>query len=212
VKTLTRPPETPVRPRAVAEARRRWPRRLVTIAVVVALIVGGIAAVWLANVEPLATGPVTFPITQRGLRVERRDVDALGVTGTVQSLPMIRGMVFRYRFSLANTGRLPVTIVDVGFPQPHGISTHVVRANPSLLDDTRAGSGYGPFAPFRLPPGSVAGLTMEVDVARDACSAPGSFTSWYQEPVTYRVLDVTRHATVDTGTEIRLEGTDATAC
>ena len=176
------------------------------------LIVGAIAAVWLSNIEPLARGSVTYAITQRGLHVERRDVDALGVTGTVQSFPMIRGMVFRYRFSITNTGRLPITIVGAGFPEPQGISTKVVAANPSLLDNSRPGSAFGPFAPFQLRPGGVAGLTMEVTVPRDACSAPGSFTSWYQEPVTYRVLGVTRHATVETGTEIRLEGTDATAC
>ena len=212
MKTLTRPPQTPVRPRSVAEAPRRWPRRLAAIAVVVVLIAGGIAAVWLSNMEPLARGPVTYPIGERGLHVDRHDVDALGVTGTVQSLPMVRGMVFRYRFSLTNTGRLPITIVDAGFPQPQGISTKVVAANPSLPENTGSASRFGPFAPFRLSPGSVAGLTMEVTVPRDACSSPGSFTSWYQEPVTYRVLGVTRHATVETGTEIRLEGTDATAC
>ncbi|HEX3299349.1 MAG TPA: hypothetical protein VHW68_04485 [Actinomycetota bacterium] len=212
MKTLTRPPQTPVRPRAVADAPRRWPRRLAAIATVVVLIVAAIAAVWLSNIEPLATGPVTYSITEHGLHVERRDVDALGVTGTVQSLPMIRGMVFRYRFSITNTGRLPITIVDAGFPQSQGISTHAVQASPSLVQNPGAGSGFGPFAPFRLSPGDVAGLTMEVTVPRDACSAPGSFTSWYQEPVTYRVLGVVRNATVETGTEIRLEGTDATAC
>jgi len=178
------------------------------IVVVVACVLG----IWLVNIEPIATGPVTFPIAGRGLHVERRDVDALGVRGTVQSLPMIRGMTFRYRFSVTNTGRFPITIVDAGFPQPLGISTQVVSANPAPMENPGPASGFGPFAPFRLPPGGVAGLTMQVTVARDACYAPGSFASWYQEPMTYRVLGVTRHATVGTGTEIRLEGSDATAC
>jgi hypothetical protein len=212
VKVLTRPPQTPVRPRAVAEAPRRWPRRLAAILVMVVVLAACIAGAWLANIEPVATGPVTFPITGRGLHVDRRDVDALGVRGTVQSLPMIRGMTFRYRFSITNTGRLPITIVDAGFPQPQGISTQVVGADPSLLGNPEPTSGFGPFAPFRLQPGGVAGLTMQVNVARDACYERGSFASWYQEPVTYRVLGLTRHTTVDTGTEIRLEGTEATSC
>jgi len=212
VKTLTRPPQTPVRPRAVADAPRRWPRRLAAIVVMLIVVVVCVVGAWLANIEPVATGPVTFSITGRGLHVERRDVDALGVKGIVQSLPMIRGMRFRYRFSITNTGRLPITIVAVGFPQPQDISTHVVRAEPALLNGSEPASGSGPFAPFRLSPGGVAALTMQVDVARDACSMQGSFASWYQEPVTYRVLGITRHTTVDTGTEIRLEGTDATTC
>jgi hypothetical protein len=211
VKTLTRPPQTPVRPRAVAEAPRRWPRRLVAVAVVVVSIAIGVAAIWVANIEPLATGPNAYPVIGRGIRPTIRQIDALGVRGTVQTVAMTPNMVFRYRFSLENTGRLPITIVDAGSRQPQDISTKVISANLSMATSPSS-EGFGPFAPFRLAPGQVAGLTMQVRVAPNVCDAKGTATVWYQEPVTYRVLGVTRHADVPTGTEIRLEGTDATAC
>jgi hypothetical protein len=211
VNVLTRPPQTPVRPRAVAQAPRRWPRRLVVTASVVVVIVVSVATAWLANIEPLATGPAAYAITGRGLDVTLRRIDALGTRGTVQSVAMRPNMTFRYRFSIQNTGRLPVTIVDAGSPQPQGISTKVVSANLST-GPSPGSSGFGPFAPFRLAPGQVAALTMQVHVAADVCTAKGTGSLWYEEPVTYRVLGITRHANVPTGTEIRLEGTAATAC
>jgi hypothetical protein len=211
VNVLTRPPQTPVRPRAVADAPRRWPRRLAVIAAVLMVLVVGVAIAWLANIEPLATGPEGYPATGRGLNVTIRQIDALGVQGTVQTVPMRPDMTFRYRFSIENTGRLPITIVDVGSHQPQNISTTVVSADLSM-ESSPESDGFGPFAPFRLAPGQVAGLTMQVHVASDVCNAKGTATVWYQEPVTYRVLGITRHAEVPTGTEIRLEGTDATAC
>jgi len=211
VKTLTRPPQTPVRPRAVAEAPRRWPRRLATIAAVAVLVALATTTVWLANSDPLATGETTYPIAGRGLDVTRRTIDAFGATGTVQSVQMRRDMTFRYRFSITNTGPLPITILDVGSQAPRGISSTVVATKPSLA--TPAGSrGFGPFAPFSVGAGQTAGLTMQVHVARDVCYPAGSDAAWYTEPVTYRVLGITRHAEVPMGTEIRLEGTDATAC
>ncbi|MFL5789886.1 MAG: hypothetical protein ACJ76A_00140 [Actinomycetota bacterium] len=211
MKTLTRPPQTPVRPRAVAEAPRRWPRRLATIAAVAVLVALATTTVWLANIDPLATGETTYPIAGRGLDVTRRTIDAFGATGTVQSVQMRRDMTFRYRFSITNTGPLPITILDVGSQAPRGISSTVVAAKPSLA--TPAGSkGFGPFAPFSVGAGQTAGLTMQVHVAQDVCYPAGSDAAWYTEPVTYRVLGITRHAEVPMGTEIRLEGTDATGC
>lgn len=211
MKTLTRPPQTPVRPRAVAEAPRRWPRWLAVIVAIVVLILLGVGAVWVLHIEPLATGPERYGIRGRSLDVTTRNVDALGASGSVQIAQMRPNLTFRYGFSVTNTGRLPITIVDAGSPGQQDISTKLVEANLSLERVTGL-KGFGPFAPFRLGPGETAGLMMQVRVAAQACSGPGSSTTWYQEPVTYRVLGVTRHATVDTGTEIRLEGTDATAC
>jgi len=211
VNVLTRPPQTPVRPRAVAEAPRRWPRRLAVIAGLVVVVVVIVTTVWIVNIEPLVTGPVGYPVTGNGLHVQIRQIDALGVQGTVQTVPMHPNMTFRYRFSIENTGRLPITIVDAGSRQPQDISTKVVAANLSM-SSSPGSEAFGPFAPFRLAPGDVAGLTMQVHVAATACSAKGTATVWYQEPITYRVLGITRHAEVPTGTEIRLEGTDATAC
>jgi hypothetical protein len=212
VKTLTRPPQTPVRPRAVAEAPRRWHRRLAAIGVLVVLVAAAVASIWIVNLEPVSTGPVGFAIAGHGLHVTHRDVDALGVQGSIQTVPMQRDMTFRYRFSITNTGPVPITIVDVGSQDPQQISTKLVAAKPALLAAPGPAEGFGPFAPFRLGPGEVAGLTMQVHVAPDVCYMQGSFAAWYEEPMTFRVLGITRHTVVNTGTEIRLEGTDATAC
>ena len=118
MKTLARHPQTPVRPRAVAEAPRRWHRRLAVIAVLVVLLVAAVVGVWIANLEPVSTGPVGYAIAGHGLHVTHRDVDALGVQGSVQTVPMQRDMTFRYRFSIANTGPVPITVVDVGIGGP----------------------------------------------------------------------------------------------
>jgi hypothetical protein len=211
VKTLTRPPQTPVRPRAVAEAPRRWPRRLAAGVVLLAVMIAAVAGVWIANIEPLAMGHVSYAISGRGLHVTQRTVDALGVAGTVQTRAMRPDMTFRYRFSVTNTGRLSVTIVDAGADTPRGISTKVVAADPSVPAAAPSG-GFGPFTPITLSPGQTATLTMQVHVAPDACSLAGSSAAWHTEPITYRVLGVTRHAEIATGTEIRLERTGATSC
>ena len=212
MKTLARPPQTPVRPRAVAEAPRHWHRRLAAIGVLALLVVAAVVSIWIANVEPVSTGPVGFAISGRGLHVTHRDVDALGVQGSIQTVPMQRNMTFRYRFSITNAGPVPITILDVGSQDPQQISTKLVAAKPELLAAPGPAEGFGPFAPFRLAPGEVAGLTMQVHVAPDVCYMQGSFAAWYQEPMTFRVFGITRHTVVNTGTEIRLEGTDATTC
>ncbi len=212
MKTLTRPPQTPVRPRAVAEAPRRWARRLAAIGVLAVLVLAVVVGVWIANSEPLSTGPVGFAIAGHGLHVTHRDVDALGVKGSVQTVPMQRDMTFRYRFSITNTGPVPITVVDAGSEDPQQISTKLVAAKPMLMAAPGPAERFGPFAPFRLAPGEVAGLTMQVHVAPDVCYMQGSFAAWYEEPMTFRVFGITRHTVVNTGTEIRLVGTEATAC
>ena len=181
------------------------------IAAIAVLILVGVGAMWVLHIEPLATGPERYGIRGRALDVTTRNVDALGASGSVQIVQMRPKMEFRYGFSVTNTGRLPITIVDAGSPGQQAISTTLVEVNFSL-ERASGTKGFGPFAPFRLEPGETAGLMMRVRVSGQPCYGPGSFTTWYQEPVTYRVFGVTRHATVNTGTEIRLEGTDASAC
>jgi hypothetical protein len=177
----------------------------------VVLVIAAVVGVWIANLEPVSTGTAGYAIAGHGLHVTHRNVDALGVQGSVQTVPMQRDMTFRYRFSITNTGPVPITVVDVGSQDPQQISTRVVAAKPSLLTSPGP-AAFGPFAPFRLAPGQVAGLTMQVHVASDVCYMQGSFAAWYEEPMTFRVLGITRHTVVNTGTEIRLKGTDATTC
>ena len=50
----TRPPQTPVMPRSIADAPRRWPRRLAAVAILRVVSLIGLAVAWVVNVEPLS--------------------------------------------------------------------------------------------------------------------------------------------------------------
>jgi hypothetical protein len=208
VKTLTRPPQTPVRPRAVAEAPRRWPKRLVVAVIAVALVAATGLVVWANHVEPLTGGSVRFVIADRAADVTVRSVEALGVSGTIQTVQTHPGQTFTYRFSIHNDGRVPVQIVDVGGETSHGsiVTRRAVRMEPDLTSDPDPNTGFEPFAPFTLGSGQEAGIEMLVTVGKGTCfHEPGQpYLGWYLESVTYKVLGITRHGWLDTGSEIRV--------
>jgi hypothetical protein len=211
VETLTRPPQTPVQPRSIADRPRRWPKRLLAILVVLLLATTAGAITWLLNVEPFGRGAVGYAIDDPAIHVTRRTVDALGASGSIQVLQMRRGMHFTYRFSFTNDAPVPVTIV--GLPGVGGdIQVKLVAAKPDLESGRGPMEGFGPFAPFAISSGEEAGLEVRVHVAADACYAPHTFASIWQLPVSYRIAGITRRGSLDTGTEIRLEGNHDTAC
>jgi len=181
---------------------------------------GTIGAIWVSNVEPLGPGSIGFgpqavhittPLPAPNLT--SFDVDAFGVSGMVLEIPARPDMRFTYLVSIRNDGSLPVQVVDAGIgSRTDQVSRHVIAMK---LDLERAGSvesGFVPFQPFTLAPGGEAGLQMEVRVSSLACMAKGGYASWSSEPVTYRILGLTRHSEVDTGTEIRLIGDGHTGC
>jgi len=208
VKTLTRPPQTPVRPRAVAEAPRRWPKRLVAAVIAVALVAATGLVVWANHVEPLTGGSVRFVIADRAADVTVRSVEALGVSGTIQTVQTHPGQTFTYRFSIHNDGRVPVQIVDVGGETGHGsiVTRRPIRMEPDLTSDLDPNTGFEPFAPFTLGSGQEAGIEMLVTIGNGTCfHEPGQpYLGWYLESVTYKVLGITRHGWLDTGSEIRV--------
>ena len=165
----TRPPQTPVMPRSIADAPRRWPRRLAAVAILLAVTLIGLALVWVVNVEPLSRGSEGFAVNDPALRVHVRDVSAMGVTGSVQTIEARPGMRFQYRFSVRNDGPIPVTITDVGTDGTAGISRRVVAAKPDLSLGGSLSRGYAPFEPFTLAPGAEAGVEMRVEVPTDIC-------------------------------------------
>jgi len=208
VKTLTRPPQTPVRPRAVAEAPRRWPKRLVAAVIAVALVAATGLVVWANHVEPLTGGSVRYVIADRAADVTVRSVEALGVSGTIQTVQTHPGQTFTYRFSIRNDGRVPVQIVDVGGETGHGsiVTRRPIRMEPDLTSDLDPNTGFEPFAPFTLGSGQEAGIEMLVTVGNGTCfHEPGQpYLGWYLESVTYKVLGITRQGWLDTGSEIRV--------
>jgi hypothetical protein len=183
----------------------------VAASMLVASIVGG--AVWVTNVEPVQRGSVGYAIEDRSVDVVHHSVDALGVSGSVQTVAMRRGMTFSYRFSIKNGAAVPVTIVDLGLDRSEDeISIRPTKAKPDLFAQPGPSAGFGPFEPFVLAAGSEAGLEVEVHVPHAVCFAPHSFASIWELPLTYKIVGVTRHSLVDTGMELRLEGTSRTAC
>lgn len=193
--------------------RRRWP--VVLVALLVAATTAG--AVWIANIEPLRRGSTGFSITDPAAHARGSSIEGLGVSGRIEEIPASLGLTFRYLISIRNDGPLPVRILDAGDPPGDSglIALHLVGAIPDLYAGgakRTVGEGVGPFQPFDLAPGTEAGLQLEVRVNQGGCLSPGSYAAWYQVPVTYRLLGITRHAEVDTGIEVRIAGTAAIAC
>jgi hypothetical protein len=208
VKSLTRPPQTPVRPRAVAEAPRRWPKRLVAAIVAVLLLCAVVVVIWANRIDPLAHGSVSYRITDPALHVTVRTVEALGVSGTIQTVETRPDQTFTYRFSIRNQGRVPVQIVDVGGDTAHGliVTRRAIRMKPDLFADPNPSTGFEPFAPFTLGSGKEAAIEMLVTVGNNACfDDPGQpYIGWYLESIDYKVLGITRRSWLDTGSEIRV--------
>ena len=210
--TIVRPPEAPPEEPVSSGIGRRGPRRAIVVAVILLVGLLTAAGAWLVNAEPLGTGSFGFGVAD-SLHATYSDIDALGVSGRVIRIPAAPGLVFRYRFTVANAGSLPVTITDAGSrAQPSAVSTSVVAMKPNMSVGGAVPEGFVPFHPLQLGPGQQAGLEMEVRLADDYCSAPGTFLSWYQEPISFRLLGINRQADVETGTEIELTGNASSSC
>jgi hypothetical protein len=211
VDTIVRPPEAPPEEPVSSGMGRPGPRRAILVAVLLVGILTAAGAL-LVNAEPLGTGSFGFGVAD-SLHATYSDIDALGVSGRAIRIPAAPGLVFRYRFTVANAGSLPVTITDAGSrAQPSAVSTSVVAMKPNMNVGGAVAEGFVPFHPFRLGPEEQSGLEMEVRLADDYCSAPGTFLSWYQEPISFRFFGINRRADVETGTEIELTGTASTSC
>jgi hypothetical protein len=212
VDTIVRPPEAPPEEPVSSGMSRRGPRRAIVVAVVLLVGVLTAAGAWLANAEPLGTGSFGFGVAD-SRHATYSDIDALGASGRVIRIPAAPGLAFRYRFTVANTGPLPVTITDAGSrTQPFAVNTFVVAMKPDMSVGGAVAAGFVPFHPFQLRPGQQSGLEMEVRLAADYCSDRGTFLSWYQEPISFRLLGIDRRADVETGVEIELIGNAATSC
>jgi hypothetical protein len=209
---MVRPPETPSEDPVSSGMGRRGPRRAIVVAVILLVGVLTAAGAWLVNAEPLGTGSFGFGVAD-SLHATYGDIDALGVSGRVIRIPAAPGLVFRYRFTVTNAGSLPVTINDAGSrAQPSAVSRSVVAMKPNMSVGGAVAEGFVPFHPFQLGPGQQSGLEMEVRLADDYCFAPGTSLSWYQEPISFRLLGIDRRADVGTGTEIELTGSASTSC
>ncbi|MGZ4131852.1 MAG: hypothetical protein ACXVWF_02295 [Actinomycetota bacterium] len=129
-------------------------------------------------------------------------------------MPAVPGMTFTYRFSLRNDGPLPIQIDDVRSTVRGDVTTR--EAVGVLTDPYRQQPAtFGPFRSFTLAPDAEAWIEMRVRLQGDACLSAAdqgqTYLAWWSEDVSWSALGIQRHSWVDTGTEIRLTGTHATA-
>ena len=82
--------------------------------------------------------------------------------------------------------------------------------NPFPYENGGPSPGFVPFTASRLDPEQDAIIEMEARVGANACVEGRGSSSWFQEPITYTIFGITRHSSVETGTEIRLVGTHRT--
>jgi uncharacterized repeat protein (TIGR01451 family) len=179
-------------------------------------VAAAIAVAWVANVEPLVRGSTTYGIADPALRVRTHDIDGLGASGMVEDVAARPGTGFTYRISVRNDGPVPVTVTSVGESRPGDVVTRrVVAFKPNPYTGGSTSEGFETFHPFEIAPGAEAGIEIEVRTSSDLClSDTGdgqTYLSWFTEPITYRILGITRHAVINTGNEIRLIGTEATS-
>ena len=208
--TIVRPPEAPPDgSTAPTTRRRRWPARVARIAVAFLLLAVVSGAAWISNVEPLGRGSFGSGIQDPRVQASERSVDAFGVSGLINTVKVEKGTTFTYLVSIRNDGPVPVTIEDIGM-RGGAITTRVVAVNPHPYENGGPARGFIPFGAFRLDPHEDAIIEMEAQVGANACVEGRGFSSWFQEPITYTIFGITRHSSVETGTEIRLGGTHRT--
>jgi hypothetical protein len=175
----------------------------ITVALLLVAVVSGTA--WVVNVEPLGRGSFGSAIRDPRVKASEHQVDAFGVSGLINTVRVEKGTTFTYLVSIRNDGPVPVTIKDIGM-KDEAITTRVVAVNPHPYENGGPSRGLRPFAAFRLDPEQDAIIEMEAQVGANACVEGPGFASWFQEPVTYTIFGITRHSSVETGTEIRLVG------
>ena len=198
----TRPPQTPVMPRSVASAPRRWPKRL--LAACIGLIVMALlaSALWLRAYQPLATGNGSFSVQPN--RLVTGSFDANGWQDgsfTQYELRLVPDTRYRVGFPLWNRGRLPVTVLgpaSAGDPRDE-VATTLAGTTP--IDAREPGRMANAFAPFTLQPGEGIELFVDVRVKPFGAATSVGLSTIVLE---YRVAWMRSEATLFLGTSINI--------
>jgi len=174
--------------------------RRAVIALLVVLAASAIAGgTWMARYQPLGAdgNGITSFSPSSNVKWTSQTVGWMGapIGATIYSAVVPKGTTFTYGFVIANNGPVPVTIVAIGEPYENDAGMAVRRTpvayRPNMQDARDTASGWLPFKPFTLQPGTDAGIRMQATV--DTCVPSASSASFGVESITYRVFGFTRH-------------------
>jgi hypothetical protein len=202
VETLTRPPQTPVRPRSIAEAPRRWPARvaIATVLILLALIFGGYT--YLRSYQPLTIGTGGYSVWPRGVVVASLDAYGGDEDFRQSYVHWAKGETVHMQFPLWNEGRLPVTIEGPTGSQTDRrapLMVKIVGTGPIAQGELTA-----PFAPFVLQPGQGVQVFVDVTMMRTVDRASGAIVNTID--LDYRAMRMTHHLTLFIGQSLYLCG------
>jgi hypothetical protein len=202
----TRPPQTPVMPRSVAGAPRRWPKRLLALVIALTITVLVVAALWLRKYQPLTTGSGSFSVQPS--RLVTGSFDANGWhdgSFTQYELRMVRDTTYRVGFPVWNEGRLPVTILGLssGSAGDPGDAVTTALAGTTSMDGGQQGRATTPFGPFTLQPGEGVELFVDIHV-KSAAFDTGTAVGLNTVVLDYRVAWMHSQATVFFGMSINI--------
>ena len=164
VKTLTRPPQTPVMPRGFAEAPRRWPVRFLIFVLVLLLVAALGSTMWLRAYQPLTTGTGFY-----GVQPDKLVTSSIDVNGwrdgafTQTAVRFDRGETIRVGVPIWNSGTVPVTVTgpfgnQLGERSP--VTVEIAGTGP--MTGAQSGTMTDTFTGFRLAPGATMQLFVDI--------------------------------------------------
>jgi hypothetical protein len=178
----TRPPQTPVAPRAIVDRPRRWPKRVLVALVAAVLVVVLGAFVWLDRYQPLATGSGSYSVWPKAATVASFDASGWDEGTFTQTYARWKvGRTFHMQFPLWNDGPVPVAIDGVTGDQVDRtgpISVRIVGVGP--IQGPQAGHMVQALSPFTLGPNEGIQLFVDVTMQKPVDPATGAIVNTIQ--------------------------------
>lgn len=196
----------------VPSTRRHWFRRALLGLVMVFIVGATTAAILAAHYQPLVPGSIGYrpPL---GISVTETRVLWPGVPPGAENyqIPAQKGLSFDYRFTLSNSGPVPITVTQVGstLAEQAGTGTTAVAVSINLnIYGTPHGGTWESVRPIVLRPRQEMAVRMRVTVT--SCLQRGATAGgWSMVPVSFSVYGIHRDVFAPTNVQITLVGTQA---